>query len=55
MVFMELIERLREERYLDSDKLTEKEELLLSGFPGVIVEDYGQGQRTYTLYGYNYK
>ena len=53
-VFIDLLEIIREQRYLDNDFLSREQEEELAKVPGMIVEYYGKNQRTYTLYG-NYK
>ncbi len=54
MVFISLVERIKNERYLDNDTLTPELEEELQQVPGIIVYDFGDGMRTYTLEGMNY-
>ena len=55
IVFTVLVKKIEKQRYLDNDKLTKQQEKQLQSDPRIIVEDYGDGQRTYALAGYNYK
>jgi hypothetical protein len=51
-VFIEiLLSIIEEKRYLDNDNLTPEQEAELQKIPGMMVEEYGSGQRTYTIYG----
>ncbi len=47
----QLVKVIEEQRYLDNDKLTIEQERELEKVPGIIVEEYGNNQRTYTLFG----
>ncbi len=49
-----LLRIIEEQRYLDNDGLTAEQEDYLQTIPSMIIEYYGNNQRTYTLYG-NYK
>ena len=52
VVFTKLMERLEIKRYFESEELTQEQQKLLESDSRVIVEDYGNNFKVYTLLCY---